>query len=1185
MYAIFPEKTRIFAYSKIQEIFMSIRINVNSLKNALGTVFLLVAAFFVCSTLVSMRTVFADPIVNPNAVVQQSGRQSPRATTTRTSRATVSRATTARPTAKTTTSRATTSRATTSRATASRATIPGQSRVTVSRGSGTRNVSSRGSASTRGINAATRTVTSRVKTAATRSTGNRAVRARTATSTSRIGTKGSVMSATRASTGNSYSYLSSKLYTGTYSNIVDSTTGLISADAYSNCLDAYYTCMDEICTARSDTKGRCSCAGRVTNFLAAEEALETANEELIKLSGQLSLLIATKGKGDGLKAAFSLTDAEKVMNCVSYQQAEDKDEWCKTHQAYNASGEKTDCGNPPAYCKGNGNNFGFDIKDIDGSSSDILAQLKSWADAKDLSKQYYNNDTNNLFNVLTDMGDLVNGLAGITLKTTEEAKEVASLDSLANTWGYDLFQYAHNNVCGRVLDSCFNGIYETCGNPGSYSSLTGGNVSVKCANGTTSQNCPFNYNSYISVKQKDGVSTGEVVLSDRSTVSASQTASCFGYSTYTSTTGRTVSSSSDPYATLRGPVADARRSIIQKYLLDANAACDVYGDALKKTAQNINYQKIAAEQALERKRLEFKQDEDSQTLADATEAGNNFSECISELVDCYESASQTTTSAGVAWTDARVKTYCAQIAQVPHCYETMICSPSTAQFHAVIDKPDSEKCYNSEDFRQNSCRNIVTISEILNVVSLTPKDIPANDYGSSKNMREQCLRDAGVQNDVRDWFKHNKTGYVECSDDQLDTGKTHATAGYTTNGSDTCETITDCEKGVEEENGSTTDYIVYNNKCVPATEDCKDDAGEHVKKAHKNLSLENGRFSSCIIDECKPHYQVSTDGKSCDPILVECDNLPEHAVSAKCFEENDELQYIVSCESGYVVSNDNQSCENNSCLNTLPINSHAKTANYVANSNVCKITSCLDGYYLDGNNKCQKRTRICTDMPPHASVCKETCSDSDDCSDDSGNWDITDFDCESGYTKNPNNTCSLDSCPTGQHKENGTCVSNTKGCPKPANAASCTQTWDDGEKQWGDPVITCNTNFYWDGDSCESKTRPCKNAPDHALSCNETCTNNCTGNPGDWGISDLTCQSGYTPNGNTCVADNTGSECQNGVHSNGKCNCLADALENANAKIGWLNQDGECVPTECEDDYELSTDGKQCQVAHVTTPW
>ena len=672
----------------------------------MGTVFLLAAAFFVCSTFISMRSVFADPIAPANEIVQKSGRTSPRANAN--TRANVSRATVAR---------------------APGAVAQPASRTSVSRGSGTRSVSSRSITPTRSTN--TRSVTSR-SNAKTRTTSNRAVRARSASTQSRVSTTGSVMAGSRASTSTSYSYLSSKLYTGSYSNIIDSSTGLISADAYSNCLESYYTCMDEICTARSDTKGRCSCAGRVTNFLEAETQLETANEELIKLSGQLSLLIATKGKGDDLASAFSLTDAEQVMNCVSWKETVDKYgktasesiNWCTVHNIYGSDGSTVSSCDQPSYCTKN--NFGFSINDltnIKGSSSDILAQLKAWADAKDLAKQYQGDDVDNLASAYTNISSIVNKVSRIS------EEEDTALDSLANKWGYKLFEYAHNNVCGRVLDSCFNGIYEGCGTPPTVKDSEG-NTHKKCANGQTSS-CPFNYNSYISVvtdaTSKSGTSNGDVVLNERGSASDSSTAACFGYtttSTVSTSTRSTATTSSDPYATLRGPVADARRSIMQKYLLDANAACDAYGTALKQTAQNINYQKIAAEQALQQKRLEFKQEADNKALADATAAIDNFNECISEIWDCYENYEDEDSR----WTTARIKAYCSQVSQVPHCYETMICSPLQSQLTAVIDLPDAENCNNSGDYTENTCRNVVTISEIL--------------YGTGSNTASAQLRDA-----------------------------------------------------------------------------------------------------------------------------------------------------------------------------------------------------------------------------------------------------------------------------------------------------------------------------------------------------------------------------------------------------------------------------------------------------------
>ena len=703
---------------------MTFRVNTNSLKNAMGTMFLLAATFFVCSTLISMRSVFADPLMATDVLQKRSTRTSPRATVA--------------------------NNANSARTMANRATVaPTQnaSKTTTSRGvASNRTVSSRSGGAVRGTNTTTAAATtSRGVTARNQSANNarsdRAVRARTSSTPSRVSANSSVMAGNRASTSTSYAYLASSLYTGSYSNIIDSTTGLISADAYSTCMESYYTCMDEICGARSDTKGRCSCAGRATNFLSAETALEKANEELIKLSGQLSLLIATKGKGDDLAAAFSLTDAEKVMNCVSYKEnvqagkMSDAD-WYDEHPTVSANGTKVTSG-LPEYCESGKNNFGFDIKNIDGSSSDILAQLKAWADAKDLAKEYTVTDTNNLLNKYTTVVGIVNGLAGVTDDVSQ-----ANLDSLANKWGYKLFEYAHNNVCGRVLDSCFNGIYEACGTPGNVID-SDGKSHTKCANGATS-NCPFNYNSYISVVT-NGDNQGDVKLNERNTSSTtvSSTSSCFGYSTTTVSTGTRAGTvtSNDPYATLRGPVADARRSIMQKYLLDANAACDVYGAQLKQTAQNINYQKIAAEQALQQKRLEFKQEEEASILANATAAIDNFNECISEIWDCYEDYADED-----KWTTARIKAYCSQVSQVPHCYETMICSPLQTQYIAVVDKPDSTNCKMVEngqmyDYRNDTCRNVVTISEILygTGISTTPTSMTS---GNSAAIREACLKQA-----------------------------------------------------------------------------------------------------------------------------------------------------------------------------------------------------------------------------------------------------------------------------------------------------------------------------------------------------------------------------------------------------------------------------------------------------------
>lgn len=691
---------------------------INLYKNALGTVLLLMGAFFVCSTLLSMRVVFADPIaptIDASAMMAQtqsprSGRASPRGT---------SASNTARPTTATNSAAA-------------------------SRGVASRNVVSRTNSTATNANAA-RTTTRNVVARTARNTANRAtsttrnVRSRTATTQSRVALDGDPIRASRTKLNSSYyTYLSGKLYSGNYSNIIDSTTGLISADAYSNCLESYYTCMDEICTARNAAQRRCACAGRVKAFAEAEDALESANEELIKISGELALLIANKGKE--VSAAFSLTDAEKVMNCASWREVSHMDTsgaagtgcssdemktWCESHGEYT----NCSCSVAPAYCT-NESVYGFKVQDLDGAGSDILASLANWADTvKTNVDTILTNNDDSVFSAISTLTGVINGITGSASSLYEDT----TTDTLAETWGYDLFRYAHNNVCARVLDSCFNGIYEGCGTPPS-----GG----RCANGATSS-CPFNYNSKVEIS-----SSGDVTLNERSTSTVTSTASCFGYS----------SSSGDPYSSLRGPVADARRSVMQKYLLDANADCDLYGEQLKTTAQKIAYQKVAAQQALQQKRLEFYNEEQSNVLSNAIAAGTNFNECISELWDCYE----TQASANETWSTSRIKTYCAQIANAPHCYQDMICNPSVAQFKAIIDVADNASCrWHASDYTQNTCRNVVTLNEILSTTGTgatpaTPSGTEAT--GNSAGFREQCLRDAlgcgsGGDGCIRNWTR------------------------------------------------------------------------------------------------------------------------------------------------------------------------------------------------------------------------------------------------------------------------------------------------------------------------------------------------------------------------------------------------------------------------------------------------
>ncbi|MDR0967536.1 MAG: hypothetical protein LBL75_01745 [Rickettsiales bacterium] len=585
----------------------------------------------------------------------------------------------------------------------------------------TRNVSTRATAS-RG-SAQSQTQSSRAvsqRSNASRTTNqSRAVRARTGVSPNATAARVSVGSGSLRASVSSSAGLSSALYTGTYSNIVDPTTGLISADAYSNCMSSYYACMDEICTARNASQRRCACAGRVKTFSNVEAQLQTAKEDLLKVSGQLSLLVLSKG--ESVADAMSLTDAEKVMNCMSWRDAvavgsqTAKNEWCSSHTLLAGTTECDNYTSTPAfvnqYCASDdfvlgGSNW---MNVLNGTDSDILANLETYASAIDKVNVITTDNNNNLYSSFMNVGQIVGQLDG-TGNIFADAT-TTSADTLASMWGYDLFAYAHNNVCNRVLNSCFNGIYETCSN-----------------------NKPYNYNDKISVSG-DG---GDISVTNPSN-SSTANAVCFGY---TSTSG-------DPYSNLRTPVADARRSVIQKYALDANADCDVYGEALKTQATNMAYSKIAATQALQQKRLEFAQ-EKAQNISDAaTAALTDFNTCISEVWDCYNTQEKSNPS----WTTTRVKTYCAQTLNVPSCYKAMVCNSGNG-IKKVIDVLDSDDCDNSQDASQNTCRNVVTLNEILRGVSGgdAGRD-PSFDPSVSKSstaIRENCLWDMGVE-ELRNW--------------------------------------------------------------------------------------------------------------------------------------------------------------------------------------------------------------------------------------------------------------------------------------------------------------------------------------------------------------------------------------------------------------------------------------------------
>ncbi|MDR1071696.1 MAG: hypothetical protein LBL21_03580 [Rickettsiales bacterium] len=642
------------------------------IQGLLGSLFLTAGFLFIFLVIFSASSAFADPVQQEIQPAAASAAQSPRSNRSASARGggAVRGAAAARP------AQRSGGTVNTAAANAARPAAP------------SRSVAVRGGGATRATAAAAqRNIRARAPSAAVRAGPSRSVVARSGVQQARVGLTGSAI---RASTGTVSSTLTTRLASTTYNNLVDPTTGMLSADSYSNCMSSYYTCMDEICTARNPGQRRCACAGRVKTFNSVEATLQTAKEDLLKVSGELSLMIAAKG--ESIHSAFELTDAEKSLNCVSYRDEKKRlggssanmKAWCDAHMMLETNACTTTM---TATCTGLYGGATDDdwMKILNGADSDILTSLQTYANTLNEVNTFTYSNEDNLWGSISNVSLIVN--SGNSILDTE-----TSVDKLAQTWGYDLFQYAHNNVCGRVLDSCFNGIYEMCGNrPAAQGGGSG----------------PYNMNSDITVNGND-----IEFVTPKGTTASTGTATCFGY----------ASASGDPYTTLRLPVADARLSILQKYVLDANADCDVYGEELKTQAQNMAYQKIAATQLLQKKRLEFATNKETDRVQTLSSAKENYLKCIDEIIQCRQDKNR---EAGWTGNTNRIKQFCNTMSNVPTCFERMVCDREATE----ITVDDSSATPATE-------RNTVVMSEIIKI---------------STSPAETCMADTLNVDEVRTW--------------------------------------------------------------------------------------------------------------------------------------------------------------------------------------------------------------------------------------------------------------------------------------------------------------------------------------------------------------------------------------------------------------------------------------------------
>ncbi|MDR2685278.1 MAG: hypothetical protein LBB23_00705 [Rickettsiales bacterium] len=510
-------------------------------------------------------------------------------------------------------------------------------------------------------------------------------------------------------------------YGSALSGIVDDTTGTLSADSYSECLDAYYSCMDDICTARSPGMRRCACSNRTNAHSGLEEQLFTSKENILKVSYELQMLIATKG-GD-LSAAFQLTDAELSLNCVSYREAYAKDQssknttktevknWCANHSNGNSSmmsGEhyssSADCLTlgpaGPAYCVRLMGTLG--AATLSGSDSDIMTQLQNIASSVDSSK-FLESKNEDFFSSLFSNSNLYNDGLGFQseetceipstkAKCTKGDKDCICIKSKNQTdvldiWGKDLFDFAHTNVCKRVLDACFAGI---CG----WSYTADANDPTK----------PLILASNPADKDIDTDCWNKQIKSSIGTRPGQGAASANKYTT-----------ANDGYYGLRGPVTQARFSIMQKYHFDANADCDVYGEDLKKQTQNISLQMIAAEQMLKQKRLEFAQERATVAGKELSDARVSFVNCIDQITQCFNSLKSTNEDKHYGWSDNYIKTKCSVVSEIPACYQPMLCDSGADKLvpKDVYTVTKAVAPATSDSQLLTSYRNVVGLNDIL----------------------------------------------------------------------------------------------------------------------------------------------------------------------------------------------------------------------------------------------------------------------------------------------------------------------------------------------------------------------------------------------------------------------------------------------------------------------------------------
>ncbi|MDR0319267.1 MAG: hypothetical protein LBH81_00820 [Rickettsiales bacterium] len=552
----------------------------------------------------------------------------------------------------------------------------------------------------------------------------RTMNARSAT-TARASLSGNPMA---GSTTTNMARAGANLYGSVMYNLVDETTGGLSQSAYDECLNNYYMCMDEICAARSPGMRRCACSNRVNAYTKLEEDLAKNRETILKLSSQLQMLETTRG-GE-ITSAFQLTEAELTLNCVSFRDAYQRqnyqgekdamENWCNNHNfgnSYSVAGignNLTQCkalgSAGPQYCVDMLGNRG--AASLDGNDSDIISQLRNIADSVSTSNFLIADNANDWFSNLYNNNNIYGNAFNAMDNTCQagwqknEQDTCMPMTDVLDLWGEDLFNFAHNSVCKRILDNCFNGI---CGwavaNPNDLSQ----GLDIP-ANPQIDKDC---WDKQIRL-------TNNVVTGGRGQTSANQQSQAY-------------TKNNDQFFGLRAPITQARFSIKQKFHFDANADCDVFGEELKTQTRNMSLQMVAAEEMLKRKRLEFAEEKVSKESTELAAAQKSMITCLDQITNCHESY-KCKTKEGTACieynTPMFVRGKCNAMVEIPACYQQMVCDSGAKRVIAADSTAKTKEGQN--EIVTTTHRNVVTLMEILygleypaNFENKTPATHPA----------------------------------------------------------------------------------------------------------------------------------------------------------------------------------------------------------------------------------------------------------------------------------------------------------------------------------------------------------------------------------------------------------------------------------------------------------------------------